>query len=72
MSLTEEQLKPWKDLVEWLVEQDEFVLIGLKDNVVNAKSSVEVVDAYGMVGMVFQTLSQNLESRDPEDLQTLQ
>ena len=72
MSLTDEQMKVWKDLIDWLTVQDGFVLIGTKDNEVNAKSSVELDEALEMVSMVYDMLHHSLESGAPEGLLTLQ
>ena len=72
MSLTDEQMQVWKDLIDWLVQQEGFVLIGTKGNEVNAKSSVELEEALEMVGMVYDMLHHSLESGAPEGLLTLQ
>jgi hypothetical protein len=72
LNLSEEELKVWKDLIDWLVTQEGFVLIGTKDNEVNAKSSVDLEEALEMVGMVHDMLHHSLESGAPEGLLTLQ
>lgn len=72
MSLSEDELKVWKDMIDWLVQQDGFILIGTKDNEVNAKSSVDIEEALEMVSMVADMLSHSLESGAPDGLLTLQ
>ena len=72
MSLTEDQLKVWKDMIDWLVQQDGFIIIGTKGNEVNAKSSVELDEALEMVEMVYDMLQHSMESGAPEGLLTLQ
>ena len=72
MSLTDEQMQVWKDMIDWLVQQDGFVIIGTKENEVNAKSSVDLEEALEMVGMVYDMLHHSLESGAPEGLLTLQ
>jgi len=72
LSLTDEQLKVWKDMIDWLVQQDGFIIIGTKDNEVNAKSSVGLEEALEMVGMTYNMLHHSLESGAPEGLLTLQ
>lgn len=57
MSVSENDLEVWKNIIEWLVEQDGFVLIGIQDGVVNAKTSVGIEDAYEMTGMVCDMLA---------------
>jgi hypothetical protein len=56
----EDQLKVWKDMIDWLVQQDGFVIVGLKDGEVNAKSSVELDDGYEMLSMVCEMMEQSL------------
>lgn len=60
MSVSEEQLQAWKDMIDWLVQQDGFVIVGLKEGQVNAKSSVELDDAYEMLSMVCEMMEQSL------------
>ena len=47
-------------MIDWLVQQDGFVLVGLKDGEVNAKSSVELEDAYEMLSIVCEMMEQTL------------
>jgi hypothetical protein len=72
LSLTPDQLKVWTDMIDWLVQQDGFVIIGTKDNEVNAKSSVDLEEALELVSMVYDMLNNSLESGAPEGLLTLQ
>jgi hypothetical protein len=72
LSLTPDQLKAWTDMIDWLVKQDGFVIIGTKDNEVNAKSSVDLEEALELVSMVYDMLNNSLESGAPEGLLTLQ
>jgi len=71
LSLTDEQMKVWTDLIDWLTNQEEFVIVGMKDNVINARSSVEVDEALEMLSVVIDTLYNSLESGAPENLQSL-
>jgi len=72
LSLTPEQMKVWTDLIDWLTTQENFVIIGVKDGQVNARSSVELDEAFEMVGLVYDMLDHSLESGAPENLLTLQ
>lgn len=71
MSLTDEQMKTWTDLIDWLTTQEEFVIVGMKDNVINARSSVELDEAIEMLGVVVEMLYNSLEGGAPENLQSL-
>lgn len=59
-------------MIDWLVQQDGFIIIGTKDNEVNAKASVDLEEALEMVEMVYDMLSHSMESGAPEGLLTLQ
>ena len=65
-------MKVWTDLIDWLTEQDGFVIIGLRDGEVNARSSVELDEALMLVDMVGDMLHHSVESGAPKDLLTLQ
>ena len=62
IAATKEQIEVWKDLIDWLVNQDGFIMIGVKDNEVAAKSSVGLDDAYEMVSLIEEMLANSLES----------
>ena len=72
MSLSKEEMKVWTDMIDWLVTQDGFVLVGLKDGEVNAKASVDLEEALELVEMVYDMLHHSMESGAPEGLLTLQ
>lgn len=64
LNLSKEEMKVWTDLIDWLVTQDGFVLVGLKDGEVNAKASVDLEDAYEMISIVGEMLHHTLKEVD--------
>ena len=64
MSLSKEEMKVWTDMIDWLVTQDGFVLVGLKDGEVNARSSVDLEDAYEMLSIVTEMIETSLDVGD--------
>lgn len=64
MSLSKEEMKVWTDMIDWLVTQDGFVLVGLKDGEVNAKASVDLEDAYEMLTIVAEMIETSLDVGD--------
>ena len=64
MSLSKEEMKVWTDMIDWLVTQDGFVLVGLKDGEVNARSSVDLGDAYEMLSIVTEMIETSLDVGD--------